>query len=173
VSLRRAGVVAAGWVLFSASAAVASPPEHVALQPPVVPACISSPFGWRHAVGPHAPAGFHNGVDLPAPAGAEVHAAAAGTIATIRRHGVGGFWVMIQHPDGRSTLYAHLGTLRPRIAMGQRSVAAGEPLAHVGRSGITYGTHVFFAVFEGGHAIDPEPLLGVPRCGHPAAGKTP
>jgi hypothetical protein len=32
------------------------------LQPPVTPACVSSPFGWRHAVGPHAPAGFHNGI---------------------------------------------------------------------------------------------------------------
>src|SRR4051812_11726826 len=37
------------------------------LRPPVTPACVSSPFGWRHAVDPHAPAGFHNGVDLPAP----------------------------------------------------------------------------------------------------------
>ncbi len=57
------------------------------LQPPVTPACGSSPFGWRHAVGPHAPAGFHNGIDLPVAAGALVHAAAAGTVEMVKRQG--------------------------------------------------------------------------------------
>jgi len=172
-SCARLGALAAGWMLLSVSAATADPPERSALRPPVLPACISSSFGWRHAVGPHMPAGFHNGVDLPAPAGAEVRAAAAGTIAAVRRHGPGGVWILIYHPDGRSTLYAHLGTLRARIATGQRNVAPGEPLGRVGRSGITYGTHVFFAVFEDGHAVDPEPLLDVPRCNRLAAGKPP
>jgi murein DD-endopeptidase MepM/ murein hydrolase activator NlpD len=137
----------------------------VVLQPPVASACISSPFGWRRALGPGSPAGLHNGVDIPAPAGAIVHAAAAGTIVAVRRRGPGGFFVSVRHADGRTTLYAHLGMLVPKIAMGARNVAAGEPLGRVGRSGITYGPHVFFAVFEGGKAVDPEPLLALPRCG--------
>ena len=70
------------------------------LQPPVTPACVSSPFGWRHAVGPHAPAGFHNGIDLPARAGALVHAAAAGTVEVIKRQGLGGVTVHLRHPGG-------------------------------------------------------------------------
>lgn len=134
------------------------------LRPPVTPACISSPFGMRHAVGPHAPAAFHNGVDLPAPAGALVHAAAAGTVLRIKRQGLGGVTVHVGHPDGTTTLYAHLGNLVPAIAEGKRAVAAGEPLGHVARTGVTYGTHVFFAVLRGQDAVDPEPLLGVPRC---------
>jgi murein DD-endopeptidase MepM/ murein hydrolase activator NlpD len=68
------------------------------LQPPVTPACVSSPFGWRHAVGPHAPAGFHNGLGLPAPAGAQVHAAAAGTIEMNKRQGLGGVTIHLRHP---------------------------------------------------------------------------
>ena len=135
------------------------------LQPPVTPACISSPFGWRREVGPHAPAGFHNGVDLPAPAGALVHAAAAGTIVAVKRQGLGGVTVHLGHPGGLVTLYAHLGNLAPAVADGQRTVAAGAPLGHVARTGVTYGTHVFFAVLRDGQAVDPEPLLGVPRCG--------
>jgi murein DD-endopeptidase MepM/ murein hydrolase activator NlpD len=150
--------------LFMTRPAAADPPAPFVLRPPVQPACVSSPFGWRHAVGPRAPAGFHNGIDLPAPAGAEVRAAAAGTVEVIRRHGPGGLWILVRHPDGLSTLYAHLGTLRARFASGQRRVAAGEVLGRVGRSGVTYGTHVFFAVFAEGRAVDPAPLLGVARC---------
>ncbi len=146
--------------LAHSAAAVAQP----ALQPPVTPACVSSPFGWRHAVGPHAPAGFHNGIDLPAPAGALVHAAAAGTILVIKRQGLGGVTVRLQHGGGLVTLYAHLGNLVPAIAEGKRTVAAGEPLGHVARTGVTYGTHVFFATLQDGQAVDPLAYLAVPRC---------
>ncbi len=141
--------------------AVAAPP---ALLPPVTPACVSSPFGWRHAVGPHAPAGFHNGIDLPAPAGALVHAAAAGTVLAIKRQGLGGVTVHLQHAGGMVTLYAHLGNLVPAIAEGKRSVAAGDALGHVARTGVTYGTHVFFAVLLDGRAVDPLGYLALPRC---------
>lgn len=135
-----------------------------ALRPPVSPACISSPFGWRSAVGPNAPARFHNGVDLPAPAGALVRAAADGAVLRIRRQGPGGVTVYVGHRGGLATLYSHLGNLVPAIAEGKRAVAAGEPLGRVARTGVTYGTHVHFAVLRGAEAIDPEPLLEVPRC---------
>lgn len=146
-------------VALAPCCAVAAP-----LRPPVDPACISSPFGWRHAVGPHAPAAFHNGIDLPAPAGALVRAAAAGTVLRVKRQGLGGVTLHLGHSDGTTTLYAHLGNLMPAIAEGKRGVGAGEPLGHVARTGVTYGTHLFFAVLRDGNAIDPEPLLGVPRC---------
>lgn len=153
-------------VLASVLLGAAAPePPAPALLAPVAPACISSPFGWRRTIGPHSPAGMHNGVDLPAPAGAAVHAAAAGEVVAIRRRGPGGLEVMLRHVDGRQTLYAHLGNVTARLAVGARQVAAGETLGRVGRSGVTYGTHVFFAVFENARAVDPEPLLDVPRCG--------
>ena len=70
----------------------------------------------------------------------------------------------LQHPDGMITLYAHLGNLVPAIAEGKRDVTAGEPLGHVARTGVTYGTHVFFAVLVNGQAVDPSTYLAVPRC---------
>jgi murein DD-endopeptidase MepM/ murein hydrolase activator NlpD len=150
-------------VLVGASAPAWPQPASGALRLPVSPACVSSPFGWRHAVGPHAPAGFHNGVDLPAPAGATVRAAAPGRVARIERRGIGGLQVVLQH-DGYQTLYAHLGTLTPALAEGKRQVAAGEPIARIGRTGITYGTHLFFEVLANGRPVDAAPLLGVKPC---------
>ena len=138
--------------------------EGPALRPPVDAACISSPFGWRRAVGPNAPAGLHNGIDLPAPAGGAVRAAAAGTVRIIKRQGLGGVAVHLAHPGGWTTLYAHLGQIAPPVAEGKREVAAGERLGVVARTGVTYGTHLFFAVFHDGVAVDPAPLLGVAPC---------
>ena len=131
---------------------------------PVSPACISSPYGWRHAVGPMAPAGFHNGIDIPAPAGAHVYAVADGHVRLVKKMGMGGLQIEIQHPNGLVTVYAHLGSMSPAVATGQRAVAAGFWLGRIGRTGITYGTHLFFMVLSDGKAVDPAPYLGVTDC---------
>ena len=137
----------------------------IVLSPPVPATCISSPFGWRHAVGPRAPAGMHRGVDLPAAAGTAVRAAAPGQVVSVRRMGMGGLFIVVQHADGLRTLYAHLGSVAPAIATGHRRVTAGEAIGRIGRTGITYGTHLFFELFDGTRPIDPAPLLGLPLCG--------
>ena len=131
---------------------------------PVAARCYSSPFGWRHRVGPMAPAGFHNGIDLPVPAGAMVRAPVAGVVARIRRMGIGGLQVTLHHPGGLVTLYAHLGSVVPALAEGRTTLAAGDPIGRIGRTGVTYGTHLFFAVFANGRAIDPNLLLGLSPC---------
>jgi murein DD-endopeptidase MepM/ murein hydrolase activator NlpD len=146
-----------------AQMAAAAPLASGALQPPLSPACISSPFGWRHAVGPHAPAGFHNGIDIPAPAGAYIRAAAAGRVVIVKRMGMGGLQIILDH-GGFQTLYAHLGSVVPAIAEGKRTVVAGEPIGRVGWTGVSYGTHVFFEVLEGGKPVDPNAFLGLSPC---------
>ena len=131
---------------------------------PVRPACISSPFGWRHAVGPMAPAGFHNGIDMPAPAGGYVYAVAAGHVLRVKKMGLGGLQIDIQHPGGLVTVYSHLGSVSPAVADGRRVVAAGSWLGRIGRTGVTYGTHLFFMVLSNGNPVDPAPYLGVTSC---------
>jgi len=142
-------------------------PAPASLSPPVLPACISSPFGLRRQPGPHG-GGFHNGVDFPAPAGAPVHATASGTVLQIRRLGSSGLEVDLRHEDPAGhffvTRYAHLGTVSPALAQGRRRVARGEVLGRVGRSGITYGTHLHFEVRVAGQPIDPEAFFAVARC---------
>ncbi len=63
------------------------------------------------------------------------------------------------------TRYAHLGIVAPPIAEGRRAVATGEALGRVGRTGVTYGTHLHFEVVLRGARVDPAPYLpGVRPC---------
>ncbi len=156
--------------LFCLAAAPAPPPAlpgGIALRLPVPGACISSPFGPRSAAaGPHA-ALFHNGVDLPSPAGTWVGAAAAGEVVAVRRLGSSGLEVDIAHgPSGQGflTRYAHLGTISPAIAGGAGRVAAGARIGRIGRSGITYGTHLHFELHLDGQPVDPAPYLHTNSC---------
>jgi len=161
---RRIAVLA----LLCAAAAPAPPlPGGVQLRLPVPGACLTSPFGPRHTVGPRAPAGMHNGVDLRAAAGAWVSAAAAGRVSAVRRRGSYGLEVDITHGppgDGFITRYAHLGSVTPAIATGHTRVAAGEIIGRVGRTGVTYGTHLYFEVHLAGRPVDPEPYLNTQHC---------
>jgi murein DD-endopeptidase MepM/ murein hydrolase activator NlpD len=138
-------------------------PVTVHLAPPVSPACISSPFGLRVLSVP-LEGHDHPGVDLPAPIGATIRAAAAGQVVAVRRRGLGGLSISLRHADGTLTYYAHLGTLTPAFAEGKRYAAAGEALGRVGRTGMSFGPHIYFAVRSGGTWVDPAPLLNVPRC---------
>jgi murein DD-endopeptidase MepM/ murein hydrolase activator NlpD len=138
--------------------------EHGAsLLPPVSPACISSPFGPR--ILPNRPlAGtFHSGVDMPAPAGSPVRAAAEGRVMRIQRKGRGGLEVIVQH-DGFVGIYSHLGMVTPALATGKTTIAAGEKLGVIGHSGLTYGMHLYFEMRIAGRSVDPAPYLGVPQC---------
>jgi len=130
---------------------------------PVTPACISSPFGPRILPARPLAGTFHNGIDLPAPAGAPVRAIAAGTVIRVERRGPGGLQILVQHP-GFVGIYSHLGMVTPAIAEGQRLVRAGEKIGVVGRSGLTYGMHLFFAMLVGGKAVDPAPYLALSLC---------
>ena len=137
----------------------ATPP----LLAPVTPACISSPFGPRVLPGLPKAGTFHPGIDLPAPAGAPVRAVADGQVIAVRRRGAGGLFILVR-PAGVDALYAHLGSLTPAVAEGKRAVVAGEALGRIGRTGVSYGTHLYFQMEIKGERVDPAPYLGLQRC---------
>jgi murein DD-endopeptidase MepM/ murein hydrolase activator NlpD len=152
------------WAAMALSCGAASAePAQEKLVAPVSPACVSSPFGPRILSGRPKAGTYHYGVDLPAPAGAPVRAVAAGRVVSIHKRGPGGLEIVLQH-DGFTTLYAHLGLVAPALAEGKHAVAAGEKLGVIGRSGVTYGTHLYFELRVGGERVDPAPHLGLDRC---------
>ncbi len=101
---------------------------------------------------------YHNGIDLAAPLGAAVGAAASGTVTYAGRQSDGAVVVKIRHDNGYSTLYAHLD---PSLAVtvGQR-VAAGQSVGRVGVTGVTTGPHLHFGLYtSAGAAVDPSSWL--------------
>lgn len=151
-------------VLASTACIPAARAQQRGLVMPVSPACVSSPFGPRVLPGKPLAGTYHYGIDLPAPAGAPVRAIAAGEVITLHRRGAGGLEVVLRHPGGFTTMYAHLGSVTPALAEGKRQVAAGETLGVVGRTGVSYGTHVYFELRVNGERVDPAPYLAVARC---------
>ncbi len=148
---------------------VAAPaPAPGSLLAPVSPTCVTSPFGMRRRIGPNA-VGFHNGIDLLAPAGGVIRAVADGRVLAIHKRGPGGLEILIRHggADGFVSLYSHVGLVAPAFAEGKRTVSAGEKIGVVGRTGVTYGTHLFFGILVGGTAVDPEPFFSIGRCATP------
>ena len=100
---------------------------------------------------------IHRGVDISAPVGTTVRAAADGIVA-YSDNGIRGYGnlVMIVHRNGWMTLYAH--NARTTVQPGYR-VRRGERIAIVGTTGITHGPHVHFELWQNGRAVDPSTLF--------------
>lgn len=162
----------ASFLLLAACGRAWAQPAPHSLAAPVPHACISSPFGPRRLVGPRA-ALFHNGIDLPAAAGTWVHPAAPGNVVAVRRIGAEGLQVDVAHPAPAPgalpyvTRYAHLGDVAPAIAEGARRVTLASRLGQVGRTGVTYGTHVHVELHLAGRPVDPAPFFAIDRCNRP------
>lgn len=113
---------------------------------------VSSQFGWRRDpfVGRSR---FHGGIDLAAGYGTEVPAAAEGTVVTAGEQGGYGLTVVVRHPGGYQTRYAHLSSLEVRAG---ESIEKGAVLGRVGSTGRSTAPHLHFEVTQGGQRIDPD-----------------
>jgi murein DD-endopeptidase MepM/ murein hydrolase activator NlpD len=95
---------------------------------------------------------MHEGIDISAPTGTSILAAAAGTVIHAGWLGGYGYLVVVDHRNGLATAYAHSSAIL--VAVGQ-SVAQGEALALVGSTGNSSGPHLHFEVRVNGVAVDP------------------
>lgn len=99
---------------------------------------------------------LHSGVDIKLQAGDTVKCVFNGIVRMARRFHGYGLMVVVQHPNGLETLYAHLSKII--VSVGDK-VAAGNPLGLGGRTGRATATHLHFETrFMGAH-FDPAELL--------------
>jgi murein DD-endopeptidase MepM/ murein hydrolase activator NlpD len=180
--LARADEVRPGKLIFVLAPPGATPPAPEAGEPeaaarvgPVTPGVgarlrwpllnvapsVGSPFGARGARA-------HEGIDLPAPTGTPVVAAAAGEV-VYAGSGIRGYGnlVVLQHEGDLLTVYAHNSELF--VTQGQ-GVRAGDRIAAVGQTGHATGPHLHFEVRQGQIPRDPMPYLSNVS---PAPGATP
>jgi len=156
--------------------AYANPPRvYVIPVKGVTPDALTPSFGAPRQAGPH------EGIDIAAPAGTPVLAAADGVVIGNRRTAIGGNVLWLMGTGRRLYYYAHLRELEPGMHMGRR-IAAGEQIGSVGNTGNAMMTpaHLHFAIYEvTSHffpmryrAMDPYPLLvGTSLKGSPVAGQ--
>lgn len=111
---------------------------------------VSSPFGWRSDPFTGR-ATFHKGVDLAAAYGTDVRAFDGGVVKSAGERPGYGLTVVVDHGEGRETLYAHLSSMA--VAPGD-AVAAGQPIARSGNSGRATGAHLHFEAREYGRPVD-------------------
>lgn len=106
---------------------------------------ISSNYGWRNC--PFHGREKHSGIDIPAPYGTSVVAAAKGTVIFSGYLGSYGNAVIISHGGGLYTLYGHNSSL---VVGSGAKVSKGQKVARVGSTGSSTGNHCHFEVRKGG-----------------------
>lgn len=94
----------------------------------------------------------HTGIDIPAPEGTAVIAAAPGLVRAVTSDPICGLGVFIAHGDGLDTVYCHLSAAT--VVPGQ-AVQAGDIIGVVGSTGQSSGPHLHFGVLVAGRAVDP------------------
>ena len=113
---------------------------------------ISSPFGYRTHPVSGAASSFHGGIDIPAPRNTPIRAARSGIVLISGYNGSYGNYVVINHGNGQTTLYAHMNSRA--VSVGQ-SVSQGQTIGYVGTTGSSTGYHLHFEVRISGSRVNP------------------
>ena len=113
---------------------------------------VTSPFGMRwHPIYQYYR--IHNGIDIGRTyTGASIYAADNGTVITSKWNDSYGYYVVIDHANGYTTLYAHMSKLLVNVG---DVVAQGDVIGLVGSTGVSTGPHLHFEVAYKGERTNP------------------
>jgi murein DD-endopeptidase MepM/ murein hydrolase activator NlpD len=106
---------------------------------------VTSPFGYRWGR-------LHAGIDIAAPSGTPIQAAASGTVVLAGWTGGYGNYTCIDHGGGLATCYAHQTSYA--VSAGAQ-VGQGQIIGYVGNTGHSFGAHLHFEVRINGGPVDP------------------
>ncbi len=102
----------------------------------------------------------HSGVDIAAPVGTQVMAAAAGTVASVEQDDLMGTTVTIAHAEGLESIYANLGEV-PTVEAGDH-VDVGDIIGAIGTTAVAESAkapHLHFEMTQDGESVDPVSYL--------------
>lgn len=98
----------------------------------------------------------HKGIDMAAPTGTPVHATGGGVVEYAGWKGSYGLLVVIRHPGGFETRFAHLS--RVDVIPGQ-AIGKGAVIGLIGSTGRSTGPHLHYEVRQNGVALDPRQFM--------------
>ncbi|MBA4495334.1 murein hydrolase activator EnvC family protein [Paenactinomyces guangxiensis] len=113
---------------------------------------VTSGYGWRSGR-------MHEGIDVANSIGTPIYAADSGTVSLTKSNPGGyGYYVVINHGNGLSTLYAHMYRSTVTVSVGDK-VRKGQRIASIGNNGRSSGPHLHFEVHKNGNPVDPMKYL--------------
>lgn len=113
---------------------------------------ITSRYGARESIRDHT----HQGLDIAAPTGTKIKAAASGTVSYSGVKGGYGNLIIIDHGNGITTYYGHCSKLIAKVG---EKVNAGDIIAEVGSTGNSTGSHLHLEIRRNGTYINPTNYL--------------
>ena len=116
---------------------------------------VTSEFGYRKDPFTGETRG-HTGMDLSVPTGTPIRAALPGTVTVSQYNSSYGYYVVVDHGSGLSTLYAHNSKLLVRVG---QTVEAGDVVSLSGSTGRSTGPHLHFEVRVNGERTNPRYYL--------------
>ena len=119
---------------------------------------LTSSYGYRvHPItGNYS---FHNGVDLAAGQGTPIYATKSGVVSTATYNYAYGYYVVVNHLDGYSSLYGHM--THYTVSEGEY-VDRGEIIGYVGSTGYSTGPHLHFTIYYNGNTVNPMNYISIP-----------
>ncbi len=99
---------------------------------------------------------FHNGIDIGVPSGTPVAAGMEGSVSEAGYSPIMGNYVMLRHPSGWQSLYAHMSSIS--VKKGQY-LAKGGRVGLSGNTGYSTGPHLHFTVYKNGKSVNPINVL--------------
>lgn len=113
---------------------------------------ITSRYGAVESIRDHT----HAGLDIAAPYGTAIKAAAGGTVSYSGWMSGYGYFIIIDHENGVQTCYGHCSKLY--VSKG-KTVTAGDVIAAVGSTGNSTGNHLHFEIRVNGEKVNPQKYL--------------
>lgn len=117
---------------------------------------LSSDYGYRPSPF-NGEKQFHRGIDMAAPEGTKVYACKGGkVISVVKMDPTFGNYIVIKHPSGLSSIYAHLSKIEVKNG---ENVTTGQEIGLVGKTGRVTGPHLHFEIRQNGQSTNPNAYI--------------